>query len=152
MKPKWLINVLFLSLAINAGVLAALGYYYYPHVYVKPSEPCPMSPGDSHLYQTLGLSDLQLLKIEPLVQEFHGRLAKLGAIMEKKKGILINLLEKDREPVGIENLKKEMSSMQEEIQSEVITHIIETKKILDSKQQKRFFYLMRQSVAQKNSF
>jgi hypothetical protein len=41
-----------------------------------------------------------------------------------------------------------MAGIQDEIQKEVITHIMESKKILDSDQQQRFFNLMRQSMIQ----
>jgi Spy/CpxP family protein refolding chaperone len=146
MRSKWLTVVLFLSLAVNVGVLATMGYHYYLTASTKTLAPCPVSPGDGHLYQSLGLSNLQLSKMEPLAQKFHGRLAELGAVMEEKKMVLIDLLRKDRDPKEIENLRKEMAAIQDEIQKEVITHIMESKKILDAKQQERFFDLMRQSV------
>jgi Spy/CpxP family protein refolding chaperone len=147
MKSKWLIFVLVLSLAINTAVLATMGYHYYLSASAKTSAPCPLSPGDSHLYQSLGLSDLQLSKMEPLAQKFHSRLAELGTIMEGKKELLVDLLAKDSHPASIENLRKEMAGIQDEIQREVISHIMETKKILDAKQQQRFFDLMKQSMA-----
>jgi Spy/CpxP family protein refolding chaperone len=110
-----------------------------------------MSPGDSHLYQSLGLSNVQLAKMEPLAQKFHGRLAELGARMEEKKETLTNLLQKDSDPASIENLRKEMAGIQDEIQKEVIIHIMESKKILDPNQQQRFFDLMRQSMTRKKN-
>jgi Spy/CpxP family protein refolding chaperone len=146
MRSKWLILILILSLAINAGVLVSMGYHYYVNASTPSSAPCPMSPGDSHLYQSLGLSNLQLSKMEPLAQKFHGRLAELGARMEEKKETLTNLLQKDNDPGKIENLRKEMAGIQDEIQKEVIVHIMESKKILDPNQQQRFFDLMRQSM------
>src|SRR4030042_6640039 len=146
MRSKWLTVVLVLSLAVNAGVLAAMGYHYFLSAPAAPMEPCPMSPGDSHLYQSLGLSDLQLSRMEPLARSFHGRLAELGAAMEGKKELLIDLLQKGSDPVGIEKLRKEMAGIQDKIQNEVIVHIAETKKILDPKQQQRLFDLMRQSM------
>ncbi len=148
MRSKWLMIVLFLSLAVNAGVLAATGYYYYRTTSPTPSAPCPMSPGDSHLYQSLDLSKTQLSKMEPIAQKFHGRLGELAALMEQKKETLIALLQKDSDPMSIENLRKEMAGIQDEIQKEVITHIMESKKILDPDQQQRFFNLMRQSMIQ----
>ena len=151
MKSKWLTVVLVLSLAINAGVLASMGYHYYVNTSTPSSAPCPMSPGDSHLYQSLGLSNLQLSKMEPLAQKFHERLAELGVRMEEKKETLIALLQKDGDPESIENLRKEMAGIQDEIQREVITHITESKKILDSNQQQRFFDLMRQSMTRAQS-
>ncbi len=151
MKSKWLVVVLFLSMAINAGVVVTLGYHYYHNTSLTPSAPCPMSPGDSHLYQSLGLSKAQLSEMEPLAQKFHARLAELGARMEEKKETLTNLLQKDSDPASIENLRKEMAGIQDDIQKEVITHIFESKKILDSNQQQHFFNLMRQSMTRTQS-
>ena len=151
MKSKWLTVVLVLSLAINAGVLVSMGYHYYVNASDKSSAPCPMSPGDSHLYQSLGLSKAQLAKMDPLAQKFHGRLAELGSAMEEKKEVFVTLLQKNSDPVKIENLRKEMAGIQDEIQKEVITHITELKKILDPDQQQRFFDLMRQSMTRAKS-
>jgi hypothetical protein len=133
MKSKWLTIVLILSLAINAGVLASMGYHYYVNASTSSTAPCPMSPGDSHLYQSLGLSNVQLGKIDPLARRFHGRIAELAAVMK------------------IENLRKEMAGVQDEIQKEVILHITEVKRILDPDQQRRFFDLMRQSMTRGQS-
>ena len=151
MRPKWLVLILILSLAINAGVLVSMGYHYYVNASTPSSAPCPMSPGDSHLYQSLGLSKIQLSKMEPLAQKFHERLAELGTRMEEKKETLTDLLQKDSDPASIENLRKEMAAIQDEIQKEVIVHIMESKKILDPNQQQRFFDLMRQSMLRANN-
>ena len=146
MRSKWLVLIFILSLAINAGVLVSMGYHFYVNASTPSSAPCPMSPGDSHLYQSLGLSKVQLSKMEPLAQKFHARLAELGTLMERKKETLTDLLQKDSDPTSIENLRKEMAEIQDEIQKEVIVHIMESKKILDPNQQQRFFDLMRQSM------
>jgi Spy/CpxP family protein refolding chaperone len=151
MRSKWLILILILSLAINAGALVSMGYHYYVNASTPSSAPCPMSPGDSHLYQSLGLSKVQLSKMEPLAQKFHARLAELGARMEEKKETLTDLLQKESDPAHIENLRKEMAGIQDEIQKEVIVHIMESKKILDPVQQQRFFDLMRQSMTRTQS-
>jgi Spy/CpxP family protein refolding chaperone len=151
MRSKWMTIVLFSSLAINAGVLATMGYHYHRNASPTSSVPCPVSPGDSHLYQSLGLSKVQLSKMEPLAQNFHARLAELGALMEEKKETLTDLLQKDSDPVSIENLRKEMAAIQDDIQKEVIVHIMESKKILDPNQQQRFFDLMRQSMTRTQS-
>jgi Spy/CpxP family protein refolding chaperone len=147
MRSKRLMFALILSLAVNAAVLATMGYHYYVNASTSSSAPCPLSPGDSHLYQSLGLSDAQLSKMEPLAQKFHSRLAELGAAMEGKKELLVDLFAKDGNPASIENHRREMARIQDEIQREVISHIIETRKILDAKQQQRFFDLMKQSMA-----
>jgi Spy/CpxP family protein refolding chaperone len=146
MRSKGLIFVLILSLAINVAVLATTGYHYYLSASAKTLVPCPISPGDSHLYQSLGLSNLQMSKMDPLAQKFHGQLAELGASMEEKKGLLMDLLQKEGDPVRVEELRKEMAALQDEIQKGVILHIAEIKKILDPRQQEQFFNLMRQSM------
>jgi len=114
MRSKLSIVFLVLSLAVNAGVLASVGHHYYFRSGTAPTEPCPISPGDSHLYQSLGLSDLQLSKMEPLAKSFHDRLDELGAAMEGRKGLLIDLLQKDSDPVTIEKLRNEMADIQDE--------------------------------------
>jgi len=146
MRSKWLTLILILSLAVNAGVFASIGYYYYVSASTPSTAPCPMLPGDTHPYQSLGLSKSQLTKIDPMAQKFHARITELGAAMEQKREALVTLLQKNGDPVQIENLRREMAGIQDEIQKEVITHITELKKILDPDQQRRFFDLMRQSM------
>jgi hypothetical protein len=84
-----------------------MGYHYYVSASTKTLAPCPVSPGDSHLYQSLGLSSAQLSKMEPLAQKFHGRLAELGVAMEGKKELFVTLLQEDGDPVRIENLERD---------------------------------------------
>jgi len=151
MRSKWLTFTLILSLAINAAVLATMGYHYYVNASTTRSAPCPMSPGDSHLYQSLGLSGSQLSKMEPLAQKFHERLSGLGAAMRGKRELLVDLLAKDGDPASLENLRREMAGIQDEIQREVITHIMETKKILDAKQQQRLYDLIKKSMASRKN-
>jgi len=147
MKAKVVISILVLSLAINGAVLATMGYHYYRNNYLNPSAPCPVSTGDHHLYQEMGLSSQQLARMEPLARKFHSRLEKLGASMEGKKESLVDLLgQKDIDPAKIEDLRREMAGIQDEIQKEVIEHILETRKVLDVGQQQQFFNLMRQSI------
>jgi Spy/CpxP family protein refolding chaperone len=152
MKSKWLVFLLMLSLAVNAAVLATIGYHYYRNTCLVPSAPCPMSPGDNHLYQSLDLSKDQLSKMEPVAQKFHSRLAELGSAMEGKRELMIDLLAKGGDSAAVETLRKKMAGIQDEIQREVIVHIVEIKRILDPGQQERFFTLMRQTMIQaKNS-
>jgi Spy/CpxP family protein refolding chaperone len=151
MKSKRLTIVLVLSLAINAGVFLSMGYHYYVNASTPSRAPCPMSPGDSHLYQSLGLSKAQLAKIDPIAQKFHAQLAELGAAMEGKRELLVDLLAKDGNPFSIESLRKEMAGIQDEIQKEVILHITELKKILDPDQQRRFFELIHQNMTHAQS-
>ena len=146
MKGKGLIFVLVFSLAINASILAAMGYHYYRDASSEKDTPCPLSPSHQHLYQQLNLSAAQLAEMDPLARTFHERLAKLGTVMEAKNSRLVNLLAQEKADPGlIEELRNEMASIQDEIQKEVIAHILEFKKILDPQQQEHFFVLMRKA-------
>ena len=151
MNKKGLVIALVFSLAINASVLGTMGYHFYRNSWAMPSALCPLSPSHQHLYQELGLSADQLAKMEPLAKKFHGRLADLGAAMKGKNEQLVELLgQKDVDQSKVEDLRKEIAGIQDAIQKEVIAHILESKTILDSQQQKRFFVLMRQSMAGQN--
>lgn len=148
MKGKSLIFVLVLSLAINASILGSMGYQYYRDASLAKEAPCPLSPSHQHLYQQLALSTPQLAQMEPLAQKFHERLGQLGMAMKGKNERLLGLLgQKVVDPPQVEGLRKEIAGIQDEIQREVIAHILESKKILDSRQQEQFFALMRQSTA-----
>ncbi len=68
--------------------------------------------------------------------------------MKGKNERLVELLgQKEVDPVQVEGLRKEIAGIQDEIQKEVIAHILESKKILDAKQQNQFFALMSQGMA-----
>jgi Spy/CpxP family protein refolding chaperone len=139
------------SLAVNISLLGTAGYHYYRNSGWTGSAPCPLSPTHQHLYQELGLSTIQLSQMEPLARKFHEHLAELRKDMKGKNGRLVELLgQKDNDPVQVEGLRKEMAEIQDEIQKEVIAHILESKKIFDPKQQERFLALMRQSMAEGN--
>jgi Spy/CpxP family protein refolding chaperone len=134
-----------------------VGYHYYrSNSLVSPqlsSQPCPVSPHDQYLYQHLGLSNEQLMRMAPLAENFHGRLEKLAGSMEGKKEDLVDLLSrKDVDPEKIAGLRREMAGIQDEIQKVVIEHIMEMKKVLNTEQQRHFFDLMRRSMRSNNSW
>jgi hypothetical protein len=145
MRSKWSAGILILSLALNAAVIGTLGYHYFTNSLQRRPVPC-FSTGDGHLYQSLGLTGGQLEKMEPLARAFHGRMDEMKASMEQKKELLIDLLQSGDAPERIDGLRTEMAVVQDAIQKEVIAHIADIKQVLDSKQQERFFHLMRQSM------
>jgi Spy/CpxP family protein refolding chaperone len=147
MRGKLFVFILFLSLAINASILGTMGFRYYREASLAKEAPCPLSPSHQHLYQHLGLSAPQLAQMEPLAQNFHELLGKLELAMKGKNERLVELLgQKELDPVQVEGLRKEIAGIQDEIQKEVIAHILESKKILDAKQQNQFFALMSQGM------
>ena len=86
--------------------------------------------------------------MEPVAQKFHERLGQLETAMKGKNERLVELLgQREVDPAQVEGVRKEVAGTQDEIQKEVIGHILETKKILDARQQKQFFALMSKSMA-----
>jgi hypothetical protein len=145
MRSSWLTGILVLSLAVNAAILGTLGYHYVINLPRSSPASC-FSAEDSHLYQSLGLTSEQLAKMEPLAHAFHRHMDAMKASMEQKRNLLIDLLHRGDDPDRLEGLRTEMASIQNAIQKEVIVHVSDIKKILNSKQQERFFHLMRESM------
>jgi hypothetical protein len=146
MKGKLLIVVLTLSLVVNASAVATIGYHYWRNACFTPSAPCPLNQEDHYLYQDLGLSPEQLAKMASLADSFHRRLNELEAGIEAKRNLLIDCLgEKEIDLPRTEAIRKEIAGFQDGVQKEVITHIAESKKIMNSDQQKRFIELLRTS-------
>jgi Spy/CpxP family protein refolding chaperone len=163
MKTKLLFSFLILSLSINIAVISTVGYHYYRNFCMTPAIRCPlnqeihrMTPampfpinqGNHHLYQSLGLSDSQLAKMAPLSKKFHTRLTALKSQVMVKRDLLIRLLGSDEiDHSRIEETRKEIAAIQDEIQREVVVHITQTKEILNPEQKKRFFEMLQDSVA-----
>ena len=146
MKGKLLIVVLTLSLVVNASAVATIGYHYWRNTCLTPSAPCPLNPEDHHLYQDLGLSPGQLATMASLSQSFHSRLNEMESAVAAKRNLMIDLLGEDVIDLPrTEAIRKEIAAFQDEVQKEVITHIAESKKIMNPDQQKRFIELLRAS-------
>ena len=146
MRGKMWVIVLTLSLGVNVSAVTTIGYHYWRNTCLTPSAPCPLNPGDNHLYQSLGLSAAQLEKMASLSDSFHRRLDELESAVEAKRNLLIDLLGGDVIDLPrTETIRKEIAAFQDEVQKEVITHIAESKKIMNPDQQKRFIELLRAS-------
>ena len=163
MKTKLLFPILILSLSVNIAVISTVGYHYYRNFCMTPAIPCPLNQsshhmvpaipdplnqGNHHLYQSLGLSDAQLAKMAPLSKEFHTRLTALKSQVIFKRDLLIRLLGSEEIDHGrIEETRKEIAAIQDEIQREVVVHITQTRDILNHEQKKQFFEMLQDSVA-----
>ena len=149
MKNKWIARILVLSLAMNTAVLAAAGYKYYGRKR-RPIEATLHSPErDYHFYEELGLTPAQLAKMTPKANGFHKSLKILHSHMEAKKSAMINLLSGENvSPARIEEIRKEMATIQDSAQKVVIAHVLDVKEILNPIQRKRFFELLSKSMHQ----
>ncbi len=151
MIKKSLGFLLAISLAMNVFFLAKMEFPSSRTSLVKqPEAPggCPISEGDHHLYQALGLSSHQLEKVQPLALIFHDRLQRLQQEMETARTHLVRLLAQDSvDHSQAEELRKQMAAVQDQIQKEVISHLLELKEILTPGQRERFFSLLEMTTA-----
>ncbi len=147
MRRTGLILIFVVSLAANVAVLATVGYHYYRNTCLLQPRACPLSSNDHHLYQSLGLSESQLSKIEPLARTFHERLEEMTGTTGDKRDQLVSLLSQEQvNHDQIERFRKKLAATQDGIQREVITHILELKEVLSPEQKQRFFDLMRETL------
>lgn len=151
MQIRWMNMVVIVSVAMNAAFIAAAGYGFF-HNRSTPSPGMSFhSKKSHHFYEVLELSQTQLAQMMPLAASFHEQLDRLHAEMEIRKEDMVNILrEKEGAEERVEQLRREMATIQDTIQKLVIAHILDVKTILDSSQQERFFKLLHESMTQEH--
>lgn len=82
-------------------------------------------------------------EIARIMDRFVGAIDSLPTRPRQKRELLLNLLTREEVDAGaVEGLRKDMAGIQDQIQREVIAHILDMKKILDSEQETHFFQLL----------
>jgi Spy/CpxP family protein refolding chaperone len=149
MQNRWMAMILVLSLAMNTAVLTVAGYKYYKRNRDLSEATLHSQERNYHFYEKLGLTPVQLAKMNPMANTFHKNLKSLHSDMEAKKNAMINLLSGEKvSPARIEEIRKEMAAIQGRIQKVVIAHVLDVKEILNPIQRKRFFELLSKSMHQ----
>ena len=149
MKNRWIAMLLVLSLAMNTAVLTVAGYKYYMRNRDLSEATLHSRERNYHFYEKLGLTPVQLAKMNPMANTFHKSLKSLHSDMEAKKNAMINLLSGENvSPAKIEEIRKEMATIQDSIQKVVIAHVLDVKAVLNPIQRKRFFELLGKSMHQ----
>ena len=149
MQNRWIAMILVLSLAMNTAVLTVAGYKYYKRNRDLSEATLHSQERNYHFYEKLGLTPVQLAKMNPMANTFHKNLKSLHSDMEAKKNAMINLLSGENvSPARIEEIRKDMATIQDRIQKVVIAHVLDVKEILNPIQRKRFFELLSKSMHQ----
>jgi hypothetical protein len=153
MKNRLIGLLLILSLTVNMAVIVVAGYksYYHGH---KVLPVAGLATGKNHhFFHLLGLSKNQMAEMESMATLFHDQLEKLYSTMEVKKDLLIELLsQKDVTHSQAEQFQIQIAKIQENIQSVVISHLLDIKTILNENQQKQFFELLQTSMRSEKYF
>ena len=149
MQNRWFTMILVLSLSMNTAILAVAGYKYYERNRRPPEASLHSHERDYHFYEKLELTTAQLAKMTPMGNTFHKSLKSLHSDMEAKKNAMINLLSGENvSPARIEEIRKEMATIQDSAQKVVIAHVLDVKEVLNPSQRKRFFELLSKSMHQ----
>ncbi|WP_457551503.1 Spy/CpxP family protein refolding chaperone [Desulfobacula sp.] len=158
MKTKVIVLILILSLAMNVAVLSVVGYNFYYHSHQsfpiqRFSTQRFSTQMNHHFYQILGLTPMQQIRMEPIAALFHQKLEAHYTTIKIKKNLLVNLLsQKNIDQSQIDQLRKHIAAIQDNIQRMVISHILDVKLILTENQQERFFVLMHKSMNTEHCF
>jgi len=144
MKKK--LTIILLIAGFSAGIILGLSI---PRLWRKEVHP---QPGPNHfLANYLSLSDSQREKIESLNKPFYTRIRKIRAQLAQGRAELFDLLgESPKNQEKIEVKINEITSLQAQLEREIINHLVEMEKILTPEQRTKFLSFTRRGLRPEN--
>jgi Spy/CpxP family protein refolding chaperone len=134
--------VFYLSIALNAFFVGAYMANWFSVLPGSARSRMPDMP-----YKALGLSGQQRSAFEAERDHFHGQLAKAHQTMQSKQAELIVLLSMEKpDRASLISKQLEILSLQDKLQNEVISHIIDVSKLLRRDQREKFFTLLKKHM------
>lgn len=152
MKIKILIILFIISLAFNLGFLVKVlfksttqGHAHEGNVHEVG---CAHEDWkESSVCRQLNLTCQQLDQMERYRIQFQNRISPLTTKLEKERLELFHLLKKDTlDEKGVNEILKQISNYQNEIQKCFIHHFFQTKRLFNNDQQKRFYHYVQQCL------
>jgi Spy/CpxP family protein refolding chaperone len=135
--------VLIFSIILNIAFVGGTSYHSLSSgsIASKPSSNRPF------LYQELNLTKEQLARVEPARDQFHKRLSEIGGEIKARQFKLLDLL---AAPVlnrkSVEDLEKEIRTLQQTMQDTFINHILDQTSVFTPEQRSRFFALIKERI------
>jgi Spy/CpxP family protein refolding chaperone len=158
MSKRTLFLLLVCSVALNLGFAGVYGltmlnrsqpaFRATPQVApsVKSGPDCPFTSEYTHLYATLGLSQTQLERIEPLAKDFHAKAQRIGTqIVEQRDRLVGEMAQETIDSAALEAIHQDISTRQSEMQKLVVGHVLDMKQVMTPEQRALFFESMRRS-------
>lgn len=146
MNKKKLFLLLVCSIALNLGFAGAYGFTIISRPKMMPPENCPFTSEYTHLYTTLGLSQMQLERIEPLAKCFHEKAAIIGRqIVEQRNRLVYEMARETVDRAALDAIHRDIAARQSEVQQLVVGHILDMKQVMTPEQRNQFFDSMRRS-------
>jgi Spy/CpxP family protein refolding chaperone len=103
-------------------------------------------------YEALGLSAGQRAVFETERNRFHNQLRKTRQTIQSKQAELIHLLSMQApDRAAVDSTQQEILNLQNTLQHDVITHLLEVAAPLNSEQRERFFALLKKRMTRHTS-
>ena len=149
MKSSTLKFLLLVSVVLNLTTLATVGYRAYQRTTYWTSPFGHRMPRDRFLFEELGLAPKQVEAMKGRAIPFRADLDRQRAEIGRQRKGLIGLLRQDPPDLpAIKALIARISDLQEAMQQEVATHMLEEKVLMNREQQQRFFDLIDNAMNQ----
>jgi len=151
MNKKMLLLLLVCSVALNLGFVGVYAFNMISRLDATPSKDCPYTLKSGYLYTTLGLNQTQLERIEPLVREFHEKVAAIrGKGIEQRDRLVEAMAQETVDRATIDAIQRNIAARQSEMQQLVVNHILSMKEVMNPEQRSRFFESMRRNFGMQN--
>ncbi|MCU0645127.1 MAG: periplasmic heavy metal sensor [bacterium] len=138
MKRKIILIVIAMLLIINLSALTTIGYHRF--VSNKPTATICQLSGDDYLYQELALSRSQLDQMKTIRQSFLDASNAISEqLLARRTTLVAQLKTASPDSEAMCQLLHEISSLQNDLQHQVIASVLRQKAILNSEQQEKFF-------------
>jgi Spy/CpxP family protein refolding chaperone len=139
--------ILAISLILNFSILITVGYMHYKQSQYRTT-PLGFKIGKNRfLFEELSLQPEQMAKMKQRALVFHGEVDNKRSVIAEKRRKLFVLIRADKpETKTIETTINEISSMQKDLQKDIVLHILETKALLNKEQQKKLFDLIENAM------
>lgn len=149
MKSSTLKFLLLVSVVLNLATLATVGYRAYQRTAYWTSPFGHRLPRDRFLFEELGLAAKQVEAMKGRAIPFRAELDRQRtAITSQRKGLIGLLRQEPADLAAIKALIARISDLQETMQQQVATHMLEERALMDREQQHRFFDLIEKTMDQ----
>jgi Spy/CpxP family protein refolding chaperone len=139
--------ILAISLILNFSVLITVGYMYYKQSQYRTTPLGFKIEKNRFLFEELSLQPEQAETMKQRALLFRREVDdKRNAIAEKRKKLFALIRADKSETKAIEATINEISSMQKDLQKNIVLHILETKAQLNKDQQKKLFDLIENAM------
>jgi Spy/CpxP family protein refolding chaperone len=139
--------ILAISLILNASILATVGYMHYKQSQYRTTPLGFRIEKNRFLFEELSLRPGQVETLKERALLFHREVDdKRTAITEKRKKLFALIRADQSETKAIEATINQISSLQKDLQKNIVLHILETKALLNKEQQHKLFDLIENTM------